>query len=179
IRVWLLVVAALVFAMVLVGGATRLTDSGLSITEWQPLLGAIPPMSDQAWHEAFGKYRQIPQYTHINQGMTLDAFKAIYWWEWAHRQLGRLIGVIYLVPFLWFWARGQIAPALFPRLVAVLVLGGLQGALGWYMVMSGLVDRVDVSQYRLAAHLGVAVVIFGAVFWLALDLDAVTRREPR
>jgi cytochrome c oxidase assembly protein subunit 15 len=175
----LLGIAGLVFAMILVGGATRLTDSGLSITEWQPLLGAIPPMSEATWDEAFRKYRQIPEYTIINRGMTLDEFKAIYWWEWGHRLLGRFIGVAFLVPFLWLWARRRIAPAFMPHVVAIFALGGLQGALGWYMVMSGLVDRVDVSQYRLTAHLGLALLIFGYVFWLALDLDRIARREPR
>lgn len=177
VRVWLLVIAALVFVMILVGGATRLTDSGLSITEWQPLLGAIPPMSDAAWEEAFAKYREIPEYALVNHGMSLGDFKAIYWWEWGHRLLGRGIGVVFLVPFLFFWATGRISPALMPRLIGVFILGGLQGALGWYMVMSGLVDRVDVSQYRLAAHLGVALLIFGFVFWMALDLDGIIRRE--
>jgi cytochrome c oxidase assembly protein subunit 15 len=179
VRIWLLGIAGLVFAMILVGGATRLTESGLSITEWQPLLGALPPMSEAAWDEAFRKYREIPQYTIINRGMTLDEFKAIYWWEWGHRLLGRFIGVALLVPFLWLWAGRRIAPALMPHVVAIFALGGLQGALGWYMVMSGLVDRVDVSQYRLAAHLGLALLIFGYVFWLALDLDRIARREPR
>jgi cytochrome c oxidase assembly protein subunit 15 len=181
VRSWLIAVAALVFAMVMVGGATRLTDSGLSITEWQPILGALPPMSDAAWHDAFEKYRQIPEYTVINRGMSLEDFKTIYWWEWSHRLLGRFIGVAFLLPFLWFWWRGQIAPALMPRLVGVFILGGLQGALGWYMVMSGLVDRTDVSQYRLAAHLGLALAIFGYLVWLVLDLDALTtgRRNGR
>ncbi len=167
IRLWLFSVAALVFAMVLVGGATRLTGSGLSITEWQPILGAIPPMSAADWQDAFEKYKQIPEYQFINKGMSLEAFKAIYWWEWSHRLLGRFIGVAFFVPFLIFWLRGAIPPRLFPRLIGIFLLGGAQGALGWYMVQSGLADRTDVSQYRLAAHLGMAVLIYGAVLWVA------------
>jgi len=183
LRIWLYAVAALVFAMVLVGGATRLTDSGLSITEWQPILGVIPPMTDAAWQVAFDKYRQIPEYQLINKGMSLDAFKTIYWWEWAHRFLGRFIGVAFFVPFVIFWLRGAIPRPLMPKLVALFLLGGAQGALGWYMVQSGLVDRVDVSQYRLAAHLGLAVIIFGALLWIAFGLgkqpaDEAARQRP-
>jgi cytochrome c oxidase assembly protein subunit 15 len=152
---------------VLVGGATRLTDSGLSITEWQPLLGAIPPLDQQAWQEAFTKYREIPEYRIINAGMTLEEFKYIYWWEWVHRFLGRFIGVAFLVPFLGFALSRSIEPGLHGRLLTLFVLGGAQGALGWYMVKSGLVDRVDVSQYRLAAHLSLAVAIFAAALWIA------------
>ena len=147
--------------MVIVGGATRLTHSGLSITEWQPLLGAIPPLGAADWQAAFEKYRQIPEYSLINRGMTLDDFKFIYWWEWTHRLLGRLIGAAFLLPFLFFWLTRRIEARLLPRLGAIFVLGGLQGALGWYMVKSGLVDRVDVSQYRLSAHLTFATIIFG------------------
>lgn len=175
LRIWLFAVAGLVFAMVIVGGATRLTDSGLSITEWQPLLGAIPPLSEAHWLEAFEKYKQIPEYKLINEGMSLSEFKAIYWWEWAHRFLGRFIGVAFFVPFLFFWLRGAIPAGLMPRLIALFLLGGAQGGLGWYMVQSGLVDRVDVSQYRLAAHLGLAVLIFGAMLWVAFGLGARLR----
>ena len=170
IRLWLYALAGLVALMVIVGGATRLTDSGLSITEWKPILGVIPPLTEADWQAAFAKYRQIPEYQVINKGMTLDEFKTIYWWEWGHRLLGRLIGFAFLLPFLYFWLRGRLKRPLIPKLVLLFVLGGLQGLLGWYMVMSGLVDRVDVSQYRLAAHLGLAVVIFGAILWVAFDL---------
>ncbi len=169
IAIWLLIVAGLVFAMVLVGGATRLTDSGLSITEWKPVTGAIPPLSAEAWEEEFEKYRQIPEYTEINRGMSLTEFKSIYFWEWGHRLLGRLIGLAFLVPFMWFLLKRQVERHRLPRLAGLFILGGSQGALGWYMVMSGLVTRVDVSQYRLAAHLGLAVLIYGALFWTALD----------
>ena len=170
LRLWLYGVAGLILAMVLVGGATRLTDSGLSITEWKPLLGAIPPLSDADWREAFAKYQQIPEYQLINKGMSLAAFKAIYWWEWAHRFLGRFIGVAFFVPFAVFWMRGAIPKGLMPKLAGIFLLGGAQGALGWYMVKSGLAERTDVSQYRLAAHLGLAVAIYGAVLWVAFGL---------
>lgn len=170
VRVWLYAVAALVVAMIIVGGATRLTDSGLSITEWQPLLGAIPPLSEADWHEAFAKYQQIPQYERVNKGMTLDEFQFIYWWEWAHRFLGRFIGIAFALPFAWFWLRGQLSRRTTLKLAGVFALGGLQGGIGWFMVMSGLVDRVDVSPYRLALHLVVALAILAAVVWLALDL---------
>jgi cytochrome c oxidase assembly protein subunit 15 len=171
VAVWLYGVAALIFVMVIVGGATRLTDSGLSITEWQPILGVIPPLSEADWQAALEKYRQIPQYQLINRGMSLEDFKVIYWWEWAHRFLGRIIGLAFFVPLVWFWVRGQLSASLKPKLLALLFLGGLQGFLGWYMVQSGLTERVDVSQYRLAAHLGLAIVIFGAILWLALGLS--------
>lgn len=175
LRIWLSVVALLIVAMILVGGATRLTDSGLSITEWQPIVGAIPPLSDTDWQEAFEAYKQIPEYAQVNQGMDLQGFKAIYWWEWAHRFLGRFIGLVFFVPFVAFWLAGYIPRPLLPRLLGLFVLGGLQGALGWYMVMSGLVDRIDVSQYRLAAHFGVAVLIFGYTLWLILGLGRTQR----
>src|SRR5262245_35196707 len=142
VRAWLFVVAALVFAMVSLGGATRLTGSGLSITEWQPIIGAVPPFSDAAWQEAFAKYQQIPQYDLVNRGMSLAAFKLIYWWEWTHRFLGRLIGVVFLVPFLYFLATGQLARPLMWRLAGIFALGGLQGFIGWYMVSSGLAERL-------------------------------------
>ena len=170
VRLWLLAMAALVFAMVIVGGATRLTDSGLSITEWLPILGAIPPLNDADWLEAFAKYKQIPEYQLVNKGMSLDEFKFIYWWEWAHRFLGRFIGVAFFIPLVLFWLSDRLPRWTKPHLVALFVLGGLQGALGWYMVSSGLVDRVDVSQYRLAAHLSLAVAIFAYLLWLALQL---------
>ena len=171
LRLWLVSIAILVLAMILVGGATRLTDSGLSITEWKPVTGVVPPLSDSDWQEAFDAYRQIPEYRSLKQGMSLDQFKTIYWWEWGHRFLGRLIGVVFLVPFLVFWVAGTIPRPMLPRLVGLFLLGGLQGAVGWYMVKSGLVDRTDVSQYRLAAHLGIAVLIFGYTLWLILQLQ--------
>jgi cytochrome c oxidase assembly protein subunit 15 len=167
VRLWLYGVAALVVAMVIVGGATRLTESGLSITEWKPVLGALPPLGEAQWLAEFEKYREIPQYQLVNRGMSLDEFKVIYWWEWGHRLLGRLIGVAFVVPLVAFWLAGKIDRILAPRLAAVLALGAAQGVLGWYMVMSGLVDRVSVSQYRLAAHLTLAVAIFAAILWVA------------
>jgi len=170
VQVWLFAMAGLVFALVMVGGATRLTDSGLSITEWQPILGAIPPLSETDWQSAFQKYQQIPEYKILNKGMSLAAFKQIYWWEWTHRFLGRFVGLAFLVPFIWFWLKGRLNAQLARRLGAIFILGGLQGVLGWYMVKSGLVDRVDVSQYRLAAHLSLAVLLFGWILWTALDL---------
>jgi heme a synthase len=175
LRIWLASLALLIVAMVLVGGATRLTDSGLSITEWKPVRGAIPPLSESAWQEAFNAYQKIPEYLELKRGMSLDQFKTIYWWEWGHRFLGRLIGVAFLIPFLAFWIAGFIPRALLPRLAGLFVLGGLQGAVGWYMVKSGLVTRVDVSQYRLAAHLGVAVLILGFTLWLIFDLGQERR----
>jgi cytochrome c oxidase assembly protein subunit 15 len=171
LQVWLYSVTALILAMVVVGGATRLTDSGLSITEWQPILGAIPPLSTSDWQEAFDKYRQIPEYQQINKGMSLEDFKAIYWWEWTHRFLGRFIGIVFFVPLAIFWVRGAIPPAVKPKLVAIFLLGGAQGALGWFMVQSGLSERTDVSQYRLTAHLGLAFLIYGAVLWVAFGLS--------
>src|SRR2546423_6088225 len=176
LRKWLFAVAALVFLMVSVGGATRLTGSGLSITEWQPIVGIVPPLSRADWVEAFAKYQQIPQYHHVNRGMSLEAFKTIFWWEWTHRFLGRLIGAVFLLPFLFFLAAGQMPRALLGRLSGIFALGALQGFIGWYMVRSGLADRIDVSQYRLALHLGLAIVIFGALVWVALSVGA---REGR
>jgi cytochrome c oxidase assembly protein subunit 15 len=179
IRAWLVFAAFLVFTMVIVGGATRLTDSGLSITEWQPLLGAVPPMSEADWLQAFEKYRHIPEYSLVNPGMSLADFKFIYWWEWGHRFLGRLIGVVMIAPFLVLWVTRRIERRLRPRLAGLIVLGGLQGALGWYMVKSGLVDRIDVSQYRLAAHLTLATMILGAIVWTALGIGDRRRHAPR
>lgn len=180
VRLWLFAVAALVVVMVSVGGATRLTGSGLSITEWKPIMGALPPLSAADWQEAFEKYRQIPQYKQINRGMSLDAFKTIFWWEWGHRFLARLVGVAFLVPFLVFLGLGYIRRSLVPRMVGLFALGGLQGFIGWYMVASGLSERVSVSQYRLALHLGLAFVILGALVWAALTLgDEGKPRQPR
>jgi heme a synthase len=167
IRVWLLAVAALIFAMVLVGGATRLTESGLSITEWQPVTGTVPPLSEQAWQAEFDKYKTIPQYQKMNRGMSLAEFKTIFWWEWAHRLLGRLIGAAFLLPFLFFLWRGWVEPGLRGRLWAIFGLGAVQGAIGWWMVASGLAGRTEVSQYRLAFHLTLACVIYVAIVWTA------------
>jgi cytochrome c oxidase assembly protein subunit 15 len=164
---WLAAIAALVALMVLVGGYTRLTDSGLSITEWKPVTGAIPPLTHDAWQAELEKYRQIPEYQLVNKGMTLEAFQRIYLIEYAHRLLGRLIGVAFAAPFIYFLIRGAIDRALLPRLIGLFVLGGLQGAVGWWMVASGLVERTDVSQYRLTAHLGLAVLIFAGLIWTA------------
>ena len=174
VRVWLFIVAALIFVMVSIGGATRLTGSGLSITEWQPIMGVVPPFTEVAWREAFDKYRQIPQYQHVNKGMSLAAFKFIYWWEWSHRFLARLVGVVFLVPFIFFLATGRIGRSLAPKLGAVFLLGGLQGFIGWYMVSSGLAERVSVSQYRLALHLSLAILILGAILWIAFSLRSPT-----
>ena len=170
VAVWLLVCCAMVFVMVVLGGVTRLTHSGLSIVEWQPLMGVVPPMSEQAWLDLFHKYQAYPEYREINHGMTLAAFKSIYWLEYVHRLWGRLIGLVFLVPFLYFAASGRIERRLRPRLTAVFLLGALQGGLGWYMVKSGLVNRPDVSQYRLAAHLVMAFLIYAYMLWVALGL---------
>ena len=178
LRLWLYVVAGLIFAMVLVGGATRLTDSGLSITEWKPILGVVPPLNEADWQDAFRKYQEIPEYKIINRGMSLSEFKAIYWWEWAHRFLGRFIGIAFFLPLAIFWAVGAIPKGFLPKLAGIFLLGGLQGALGWYMVMSGLTERTDVSQYRLTAHLALAVLIFGVVLWTAFSLERPAGRLP-
>lgn len=170
IRRWLYVVAAMVLAMVLLGGATRLTESGLSITEWQPVTGALPPLSAAQWQAEFESYQAIPQYRELNSGMSLSAFKTIFWWEWTHRLIGRLIGVVFLLPFLWFLWRGWIGPGLRGRLWLIFGLGALQGAVGWWMVASGLADRVEVSQYRLATHLVLACAIYVAIIWTAQQL---------
>lgn len=178
VRVWLYLVAALIFAMVIVGGVTRLTESGLSITEWQPLLGALPPLSHADWQAAFERYREIPQYRLMNAGMTLEEFRFIYWWEWSHRLLGRLIGVVFAVPLVVFWATGRIPRERMPRLLLLFLLGGAQGAVGWWMVSSGLADRVDVAPLRLAIHLTFAAMIYAAVLWTALTLSS-RGRSPR
>jgi heme a synthase len=174
---WLLAVAGLVFLMVVVGGITRLTESGLSITEWKPVTGAIPPLTQTDWEKAFQLYRQTPEYIEINgpAGMTLAQFKFIFFWEWLHRLLGRLIGLAFALPLIWFAAKRSIPRGYGWKLVGLLVLGGLQGALGWYMVMSGLVDRTDVSHFRLSAHLLLAFAIMGALVWVALDLRQLAR----
>ena len=170
IAIWLLACCALIFAMVVVGGVTRLTHSGLSIVEWDPIVGAIPPLSPSQWEETFNKYKQTPEYRKVNLGMSLEAFKSIFWVEYAHRLLGRLIGFVFLIPFLYFLIRKKIEETLIPKLVTMFVLGGLQGLLGWYMVKSGLVDNPRVSPYRLTAHLGLAVMIYAYMFRVALGL---------
>ena len=162
----------MVFAILVVGGVTRLTHSGLSIVEWQPIVGVIPPLNQQEWEETFEKYKQTPEYQQVNHRMALDEFKGIFYWEYWHRVLGRLVGVVFLLPFLYFWLRRKLDPALVPKLLGIFVLGGLQGAMGWYMVKSGLVDDPRVSHYRLTAHLSLAFLIFVAMFWLALGLLA-------
>ena len=167
---WLFACCALVFLTLVVGGVTRLTHSGLSIVEWKPLIGALPPLSEAHWLELFAKYQQTPEFQKVNHDMTLDGFKFIFWWEWAHRLSGRLIGVVFLVPYVWFLVRGQLRGALAGKVFGFFILGGLQGAMGWYMVKSGLVDDPRVSQYRLAAHLGLAFLIFGLMGWTGLDL---------
>lgn len=174
VRNWLYLVCLLIFIMVIVGGATRLTDSGLSITEWKPLLGAIPPLNAQDWQIALEKYRQIPEYQLINKGMSMDEFKFIYWWEWGHRFLGRFIGLVVFFPLAFFWITGRLESWIKPHLAFLFVLGGLQGFIGWWMVSSGLVDRVDVSQYRLATHLTLACIIFAYTLWLARSLVSHT-----
>lgn len=167
---WLLVCCALVFAMVVLGGVTRLTGSGLSMVNWKPVSGVLPPIGQAAWEREFEHYRETPEYRYVNKGMSLAEFKGIFWFEYAHRVLGRLIGIVFLLPFLYFLLRRRIEASLAPKLAAMFVLGGLQGLLGWYMVKSGLVDDPHVSQYRLAAHLGLAVLIYVFMLWTALDL---------
>ena len=166
---WLMAVAWVVVLMVLVGGLTRLTGSGLSITEWRPVTGTLPPLSEDAWLSEFAKYQTIPQFHIVNHDMSLAEFKGIYYWEWGHRLLGRLIGVLFAIPALIFAIQGKLTRRDLPRMVLLFALGGAQGALGWWMVASGLSERINVSQYRLAAHLGLALIIFAALFWSALD----------
>jgi len=166
---WLLSIVAVILAMITVGGLTRITGSGLSITEWDPIMGALPPLTDAAWNEAFAKYQHIPQYIHENSGMSLAGFRDIYWWEWAHRLLGRLLGLLFVIPLAWFAWSGAIRLAEWPRMLLLFALGGLQGFVGWWMVESGLETRVSVSQYRLAIHLGVALVLLIAILWSALE----------
>lgn len=172
---WLYSVAVLVFLIVIVGGITRLTESGLSITEWKPVSGVIPPLSEADWLAEMEKYRQIPEYQLINKGMSLADFKIIYFWEWIHRQLGRVIGLALALPFLWFWVRKMIPAGYTPRLFALVSLVGLQGALGWWMVSSGLELRTDVSHFRLSAHLLTALFLFAGLIWTAQDLKALAR----
>jgi cytochrome c oxidase assembly protein subunit 15 len=174
---WLLVCCAFVFAMVVVGGVTRLTRSGLSIVEWEPLIGAIPPLTHADWEELFREYQATPEYQQVNQGMSLEAFKGIFWWEYFHRLLGRLIGVVFLLPLLWFMWKRKVPRNLAPRLLGIFLLGGLQGAVGWWMVASGLIDDPRVSHVRLSIHLGIAFLIFAAMLWTALDLLSGSARS--
>lgn len=177
VRYWLYFICIMVAAMVIIGGATRLTDSGLSITEWKPLLGIFPPLSQGDWLSEFEKYKRIPEYTQINKGMNLAEFQFIYWWEWSHRFVGRIIGFVFFIPLVFFWVTKRLERKLKPRLLFLLMLGGLQGFIGWWMVSSGLVDRTDVSQYRLAVHLTLAFFIFAYALWLARGL-ATHSNEP-
>ena len=170
IAVWLFICCLMVYAMVILGGATRLTGSGLSMVEWDPIFGIVPPLDQQSWNETFALYQQSPEYRKINIGMDLAGFKRIYWYEYSHRVLGRTIGTVFLLPFLFFLAKGWIRRPLIPKLVAMFILGGLQGLLGWYMVKSGLVDNPHVSQYRLTAHLGLAILIYAYMLHVALGL---------
>lgn len=169
VGIWLLLVALLIAFMVTVGGLTRLTGSGLSITEWRPITGVVPPLGADAWNHEFAEYRRIPQFRLENPQMTVDQFKSIYWWEWSHRLLGRILGAAFLLPFVYFVAIKAIARRDIGRMLSLFLLGGLQGFVGWWMVESGLETRVSVSQYRLAIHLGVAIVLLGAMVWAALD----------
>ncbi len=174
---WLYIVAALVFAMVLLGGATRLTQSGLSMVDWRPLMGAIPPLGEAAWQDLFRQYQSYPEYRAINRGMSLAEFKTIFWFEYAHRLLGRGIALVFFLPFAWNLARRRLERPLALRLLGVLLLGGVQGLVGWWMVKSGLVEDPEVSQYRLATHLSLALVIYLCILWLALGLGDVGARE--
>jgi len=177
--VWLLFCAFVVYVMVVVGGITRLTQSGLSMVEWDPIMGIVPPIGEAAWMEVFDKYRQSPEYLKVNMGMSLDGFKTIFYWEYGHRVLGRVIGLIYFIPLLFFLLRGMVPRHWYARLFGLFVLGGLQGVMGWYMVKSGLVDVPQVSQYRLTAHLGLAIVILACMFWFALDFLRGEHRVSR
>lgn len=170
IAVWLLVCCATLFFMVVLGGVTRLTGSGLSMVEWEPIMGVMPPLTDAEWGDAFAKYQQYPEYQFKNRGMDVEGFKSIFWLEYFHRLLGRAIGVLFGLPFLYFLVRGKVDKPLVPKLVVMFLLGGLQGLMGWYMVRSGMVDDPHVSQYRLTAHLLLAVLIYAYMFWVALDL---------
>lgn len=170
VALWLFACAGVILGMILLGGVTRLTNSGLSMVEWRPLMGIIPPLSQADWEALFLKYQQFPEYQIINKGMTLDEFKPIFMYEYLHRVLGRLIGLIFAVPFLYFYLTKKLSPKLSLRLLVLLILGGCQGVLGWYMVKSGLVDNPHVSQYRLTAHLGLAVLIYSFIVWTGLDL---------
>jgi len=178
---WLFIVALMVLAIVAVGGITRLTESGVSITEWKPVTGTIPPITDAQWQAEFDAYRATPQYQLINgpAGMTLETYKFIFFWEWVHRLLARTVGVVFALPLAWFWIKGRIPQGYKPRLLALLALGAAQGAVGWWMVKSGIVNDVKVSHFRLAAHLLVALFTLGGLIWTALDLLALSNGRPR
>ena len=179
ITVWLWTCCALIFLMVVVGGVTRLTHSGLSVTEWRPLVGAVPPLDEAQWTELFEKYQQTPEYQKINRAMTLEEFRGIFWWEYFHRLLGRVIALAFLLPFLYFLARKKIDPPRARHFALIFALGGLQGALGWLLVRSGLIDEPHVSPYRLAAHLGLAFAIYGAILRTALQLRSPGLAAPQ
>ncbi len=174
---WLFVVAGLVVAMVVIGGITRLTESGLSITQWKPVSGIVPPLTPAQWQAEFDQYKRIPEYRQLNLGMTMAGFQAIFFWEYLHRLLGRVVGMAYLLPLLWFWARGQVPRGYVPRLFALVALVAFQGAIGWWMVSSGLVTRTDVSHIRLATHLVTALFLLAGTVWTALDLRALARNR--
>lgn len=175
---WLLTCAVVIFGMILLGGVTRLTDSGLSMVEWRPLMGIIPPLNQNDWQALFLKYQQFPEYQKINLGMSMSEFKIIFMYEYLHRVLGRLIGLLFFIPFVYFYFSGRISPQLLPKLLLMLVLGGCQGLMGWYMVKSGLVDVPHVSQYRLTAHLGLAIIIYGFIIWTAFGLISKPSNQP-
>ena len=175
VAVWLLLTAAMVFAMAVIGAITRLTESGLSMVEWRPLIGALPPLSDADWQRLFEEYRKTPEFQKLNSWMGLGDFKTIFWWEYVHRLWGRVIGLVFALPLVWFWAKGRLAPWLKPWLLLALALGALQGVVGWWMVTSGLVDDPHVSHFRLAAHLGLAVLVYGLVLGLAERLSPVPK----
>jgi cytochrome c oxidase assembly protein subunit 15 len=177
VAIWLFICSAMVFATLVVGGVTRLTHSGLSIVEWQPIVGVVPPLNPTEWEKTFDKYKKTPEFEKVNHQMSLDEFKGIFWWEYLHRVLGRTIGAVFFFPYLWFLLRHRLASTLKWQLAGIFVLGGLQGAMGWYMVKSGLVDDPRVSQYRLTAHLSLAFIIFIAMMWVALGLLAERTRE--
>nr|WP_294516158.1 COX15/CtaA family protein [uncultured Rhodopila sp.] len=181
VAIWLFTVAAMIMVMIVLGGATRLTGSGLSIMEWAPLMGALPPLSDAEWHRLFALYQKIPQYNLLNDGFGLDGFKRIFWLEWTHRLWGRLIGAVFLLPLLWLAATGRIERRMLPRLALLFVLGGLQGAVGWFMVASGFEpDSTAVSPYRLVIHLSLALLLYAAIIWSALSLlHPVSRHVPK
>lgn len=178
LALWLLACCLMVLATLVVGGVTRLTHSGLSIVEWEPLVGTVPPLSEQDWLQVFHEYQQTPEYQKVNAGMSLPEFQRIFWWEYWHRLLARAIGLVFFLPMAWFWLRRALPGWLKLRLVGMLLLGGLQGALGWYMVRSGLVDNPRVSHYRLAAHLGLAFLLFGWMLWTALDVSRPVEGRP-
>lgn len=178
--IWLFTGCFLIFSMVVIGGITRLTHSGLSMVEWNLVMGAIPPLNEQQWQDAFEKYKQFPEYQRLHYHFTVDDFKSIFWWEYIHRMVGRLIGIVFIIPFLIFWAKGKISKSLMPKLLIIFAMGAFQGFLGWYMVKSGLVDKPFVSHYRLAIHLMAAFITFGFTFWVALgEIYRNETKNPR